>query len=68
MDIGNQLALIRRGKNISQMELGRQLGIKNISGISKLETGVRLPSLSTAFKIAKILQVRIDDIWFLKEK
>lgn len=51
---------------IKQDWLAKKIGVTN-SSISTICSGKSRPSLESAMKIAKILNVRVDDIWKLIE-
>ena len=56
--IGDNIKTIRKSINITQGELGRQLGI-SAQQINKYETGIDRVSVSTLYKIANILHCNI---------
>jgi len=54
---GRVLAEVRKEKKISQEHLAHEADLDR-SYVSKLETGVYQPSISTLIAIAKVLEVR----------
>lgn len=63
----NIIERLRREKGLSQKDLANILGVSQ-SAISKYETGVALPSLNTARKIAAALDCTIDELFGEPEK
>jgi transcriptional regulator with XRE-family HTH domain len=59
--IGKNLALFRKRKRLSQLDVSHQLGIDN-STISKYEHGEREPDIETLEKLAHLYGVRISEI------
>lgn len=58
----NSITVERRERNISQRELAEKADVSNTT-ISRIERGaVKNPSLNEIYKIATILEVRIDDL------
>lgn len=55
----NQLALARQKRSIDQKQVAKLLGLKGIDQISRLERGVKLPSLKTALKLGIIYKIPI---------
>jgi len=62
MGLGRQIKKIRESKNISQLELAKQLKYLNQSQISKIEKGDRKATAEDLIKIAKALDVTVEDI------
>ncbi|MCD6371514.1 MAG: helix-turn-helix transcriptional regulator [Candidatus Aenigmarchaeota archaeon] len=62
----NCLNLILIKSNITQYELAKTLGISR-SVISRIISGKLTPSLSLAFSIARVLDCKVDDIFFPTE-
>ncbi len=61
MTFGEKLKQLRIDNNMTQEELGRQIGIQK-SGISKYENDTVEPNLTTLAKISKIFNVSIDSL------
>ncbi len=58
---GQVLRSLRKEKSVSQERLALEAGLDR-SYISKLETGVYQPSMSTLFSIAEVLDVEPSEI------
>ena len=58
----NTLRVLRTNRGWSQNELGAALGVSRQS-VNAIETGKYDPSLPLAFKIAKLFDVKIEDIF-----
>lgn len=58
----NKLKEIRVKNNISQELLACKVGV-TVRYIAFLESGVRKPSIDVAFKIAKVLNSTVDNIF-----
>lgn len=57
----NRLSQILQVQGLTQKELAERVGISEAM-ISRLVSGERSGMISTWFKIAKVLNVRIDDL------
>jgi transcriptional regulator with XRE-family HTH domain len=64
---GKVLKQVRKEKNISQEQLAFDSNLDR-SYISKLETGVYQPSISTIFSISQALGVKMSDLIIATEK
>jgi putative transcriptional regulator len=62
----NRLKVIRAERNWSQAELAEKLGVSRQT-INAIETGKYDPSLPLAFKIARLVGLKIEDIFQLDE-
>jgi len=62
----NRVAPLRQGLNLTQEELGRQLGVSRQTIIS-IERGRFSPSLPLAFRLASTLNTPIDELFFPEE-
>ncbi len=60
-EFGPRLKRLREQRELSLTELSRLLGIDYMQ-VYRYEKGLNLPSLETAIRLAKILQVSIDDL------
>ena len=58
----NKLRELRSARNWSQIELGARVGVSR-QAIIAIETGRFDPSLPLAFKLAKIFNVSIEDLF-----
>lgn len=59
----NMVKEFRKKKNLTQLELAKQLGITN-DYLSAIERGSRTPGFKLAKKIADYFQVTVDTIFF----
>lgn len=57
MDIGRKLLELRKSRNLTQAELGKQVGVSE-AAIRSYETGARKPKEKHLVKIAKALGVK----------
>ncbi len=62
----NKLRVLRAEKKWSQAELADQLNISRQS-VNAIETGKYAPSLPLAFKIARLFNLTIEEIFLDKE-
>jgi putative transcriptional regulator len=62
----NRLRVIRAERNWSQAELAEKLGVSRQT-INAVETGKYDPSLPLAFKIARLVNLKIEDIFTLDD-
>ena len=58
----NRLKVLRAERNWSQAELGGRLGVSR-QAVNAIETGKHDPSLPLAFRIARLFNLRIEDIF-----
>ena len=58
----NELRGLRAGRNWSQGDLAGMLGVSRQT-VNALETGKYDPSLPLAFKIARLFEKRIEDVF-----
>lgn len=58
----NQLRVLRAERNWSQAELGGRLGVSR-QAVNAIETGKHDPSLPLAFRIARLFEQPIEDIF-----
>ncbi len=63
----NRIEEIRRAKDIRQEELAKMLGVSRQT-ISSLENGRYNPSIFLAFKIARLFEMSIEDIFIYEEE
>lgn len=64
-EIGNRIRLFREELKMTQAELGEVVGVKE-STISQWETGSRGVKISHGFKLCKVFNKTLDDIFFPK--
>ncbi len=62
----NRLKVIRAERNWSQADLADRLGVSRQT-INAIETGKYDPSLPLAFKIARLVKLKIEDIFQLDQ-
>ena len=63
----NRIEEIRRIKGIRQEELAKMLGVSRQT-ISSLENGRYNPSIFLAFKIARLFEMSIEEIFIYEEE
>ncbi|MEX5942306.1 helix-turn-helix domain-containing protein [Mammaliicoccus sciuri] len=59
--LGNNIKLYRKQKGINQKDLATKLGVSNVV-LSRYESGIRTPDISTQNKLADILEVTLDEL------
>lgn len=60
--MNNRLRVLRAERGWSQAELGGRLGVSR-QAVNAIETGKYDPSLPLAFKLARLFDLRIEDIF-----
>ena len=65
--VGEQIAVLRKSKGLTQSELGERLGV-SFQAVSKWERGETLPDTALLPDLAKILETTIDFILCGNEK
>ena len=63
----NRIKVLRAEKNITQEELGDIIGVSRQT-INAIEKEKFDPSLPTAFRISKLFNLKIEDIFFYEQK
>ncbi len=58
----NRLKVLRAERNWSQAELGQRLGVSR-QAVNAIETGKYDPSLPLAFKLSRLFDMRIEEIF-----
>jgi putative transcriptional regulator len=61
----NRLRVGRAERDLSQAELARSVGVSRQT-ISSIETGQYCPSTLLAFRLARVLGVRVDELFWLE--
>lgn len=61
----NRLRVVRAERNLSQGELARSAGVSRQT-ISSVETGQYCPSTLLSFRLARVLGVRVDELFWLE--
>lgn len=62
----NRLKVLRAEKNITQEELGEIIGVSRQT-INAIEKEKFDPSLPTAFRMSKLFNLRIEEIFFYEQ-
>ncbi len=65
--LGNRLRVARAEKTLSQEQLAVLAGVTRQT-ISSIETGQYNPSALLAFVLARRLEKRVEDLFYLEEK
>jgi transcriptional regulator with XRE-family HTH domain len=65
--VGERIRELRKNKNLSQAELAEKVGVDSTS-ICKLENGSHFPKEENLEKIAKALDVEIEDLFVFKHQ
>ena len=60
--VKNRLKVLRAERDWSQAELGGRLGVSR-QAVNAIETGKHDPSLPLAFKIARLFDLKIEDVF-----
>lgn len=60
--MNNRLRVLRAERAWSQAELGERLGVSR-QAVNAIETGKHDPSLPLAFRIARLFDARIEEIF-----
>lgn len=63
----NRIEEIRNIKGIKQDELGKMLGVSRQT-ISSLENGRYNPSIMLAYKVAKLFDMTIEEVFIFEEE
>jgi putative transcriptional regulator len=58
----NRLRVLRAGRGWSQLELGGRIGVSR-QAVNAIETGKHDPSLTLAFRIARLFRLRIEEVF-----
>ncbi|MHC1694641.1 MAG: helix-turn-helix transcriptional regulator [Eubacteriales bacterium] len=61
MSLGSNVEYRRKRARMTQEELGEKAGVSGAT-ISNIERGLKAPSVSTLFKIAKVLETTMDNL------
>ena len=61
-DMKNRLKVLRAERNWSQAELGERIGVSR-QAVNAIETGKYDPSLPLAFKLARLFEMGIEEIF-----
>lgn len=63
---GTRIYNLRKGKGLSQSELGDLVGVSN-KAVSKWETGEAKPAINQLLKLSKVFDMSVDDIIEVKD-
>ena len=66
MKLKNNIKSLRKSKGITQLELAKEIKVSRKT-INTVENGVFIPSTILALKIAKILQVKVEELFWLED-
>ncbi|WP_066720189.1 helix-turn-helix transcriptional regulator [Clostridium sp. Marseille-P299] len=66
MPLYNRLKEYRAKINVNQTEMGNLIGVSRQT-ISQIERGDYSPSVTLALKIAKVFDVKVEDIFIYRE-
>ena len=66
MKLKNNIKSLRKSKGITQLELAKEIKVSRKT-INTVENGVFIPSTILALKIAKVLQVRVEELFWLDD-
>ena len=61
-EMNNRLRVLRAERGWSQAELGGRLGVSR-QAVNAIETGKHDPSLPLAFRLARLFDLRIEEIF-----
>ena len=64
--VGNNLKVIRSNLDMTQAELAEQVGVARVSIIA-IENGRYIPTIETALRISRVVNVPIEKIFWLQE-
>ena len=62
MGLNNRLRVLRAERGWSQAELGGRIGVSR-QAVNAIETGKHDPSLPLAFRLARLFDLRIEEIF-----
>ncbi len=65
--VGNRIRELRSNLGMTQAHLAEVVGVARVSIIA-IETGRYLPTIETALRISKALNIPLDKIFWLKEE
>lgn len=66
MKLANNLSSLRKEKGMNQTELGDKVGVSRQT-ISLIERGDYNPSVLVALSLARVFEVKVEDIFILEE-
>ncbi|RQV95824.1 XRE family transcriptional regulator [bacterium] len=62
-DLSNQIRIIRNSRGFSRKRLAREFGHRTSSTIAHWETGLKTPTLRSAIKLIRILNVSVEQLF-----
>jgi putative transcriptional regulator len=65
--VGNRIKELRSNLGMTQAHLAETVGVARVSIIA-IETGRYIPTVETALRISKALNIPLDEIFWLKEE
>ncbi|HWD29859.1 MAG TPA: helix-turn-helix transcriptional regulator [Rhizomicrobium sp.] len=65
--LGNRLKDARTSRNLTQADLADQAGVSRKT-INTVENSVFVPSTTLALALAKVLETKVEDLFFLIEE
>lgn len=67
MDLVNHIKVLRKAKSITQAELATKTEVSRKT-INTIENAIFVPSTVLALRLAQVLEVRVEDIFELKDE
>lgn len=64
--IGNRIKELRTDKDFPQKYLAENVGISR-QALHSIENGLSIPSIEVALKLAEVLKVKVDKLFWLAE-
>ena len=65
--LGNRLLEIRKQRNLTQQQLAERVGVSRKT-VNTVERGVFVPSTILALKLAEVLDVAVEDLFWLADE
>ncbi len=65
-EIGSRLREVRTGRNLTQAKLAELVGVSRQT-INYIEQGTYCPSTRLALQLARTLESRVEDLFYLEE-
>ena len=66
--LGEIIGKLRYGRNLSQAQLAKKIGLKSSSTVAAYELGTRSPSLNTLIELSRVFGVTTDYLLGLSEE
>lgn len=61
--LGQNITRIRKEKGLSQVELAHEMNMDR-SNLRRIEAGRTSPTVTTLFRISKVLKVNVEDLFY----